>query len=237
MPDELALPPAQALALAQQLLDSGRPFHAHEVLEASWKAAPPAERDLWQGLAQVAVGLTHAQRGNARGAAALLRRGAAAGRPGTPAAARRTASTRRAVARSAAELADRIERGRRCAGLATAQPRPALTRAAAGGLAARHAQLSRSPGWRPAAVALAPACGVALRPRCAVSAYPVSRHRGRRGEHHAVDPAAGGEQRAAGVARLDLRPDRVDLPGHLCRSGRCPGWWPAGAADRARAPR
>jgi hypothetical protein len=45
------------------------------VLEAAWKAAPTAERDLWQGLAQVAVGLTHALRGNARGAAALLRRG------------------------------------------------------------------------------------------------------------------------------------------------------------------
>jgi uncharacterized protein len=71
-----ALPPAQALGTAQRLLAEGRPFHAHEVLEASWKAAPAAERDLWQGLAQVAVGLTHALRGNARGAAALLRRGA-----------------------------------------------------------------------------------------------------------------------------------------------------------------
>ena len=76
IPDDLLLPPAQALGLAQRLLDEGRPFHAHEVLEASWKAAPPAERDLWQGLAQIAVGLTHARRGNAQGAAALLRRGA-----------------------------------------------------------------------------------------------------------------------------------------------------------------
>jgi hypothetical protein len=76
VPDDLVLPPAQALRLAQQLLDEGRPFHAHEVLEASWKTAPPAERDLWQGLAQIAVGLTHARRGNAHGAAALLRRGA-----------------------------------------------------------------------------------------------------------------------------------------------------------------
>jgi uncharacterized protein len=75
-PDEIALPPATALETAQGLLDAGRPFHAHEVLEASWKAAPPAERDLWQGLAQLAVGLTHALRGNATGAAALLRRGA-----------------------------------------------------------------------------------------------------------------------------------------------------------------
>jgi len=73
--DEPALPPEAALAAAQDLLDAGQPFHAHEVLEAVWKAAPPAERDLWQGLAQVAVGRTHALRGNGRGAAALLRRG------------------------------------------------------------------------------------------------------------------------------------------------------------------
>src|SRR5579859_2490779 len=84
VPDDLVLAPEQALGLAQRYLDEGRPFQAHEVLEASWRSAPAAERDLWQGLAQVAVGLTHAQRGNARGAAALLRRGAdriAAGRP------------------------------------------------------------------------------------------------------------------------------------------------------------
>ena len=75
IPEDLSLAPASALALAQQLIDTGRPFHAHEVLEASWHAAPPAERDLWQGLAQLAVGLTHALRGNASGAATLLRRG------------------------------------------------------------------------------------------------------------------------------------------------------------------
>jgi uncharacterized protein len=74
--DDTALPPSRALATAQELLDAGRPFHAHEVLEAAWKAAPPDERDLWQGLAQIAVGLTHALRGNGRGAAVLLRRGA-----------------------------------------------------------------------------------------------------------------------------------------------------------------
>jgi uncharacterized protein len=77
VPDPPALAPDAALEAAQRLLDAGRPFHAHEVLEASWKAAPAAERDLWQGLAQLAVGLTHARRGNAAGAAALLRRGAA----------------------------------------------------------------------------------------------------------------------------------------------------------------
>ena len=75
-PDELALAAPDAARLADELLRAGRPFHAHEVLEASWKSAPPHERDLWQGLAQVAVGLTHAHRGNARGAVTLLRRGA-----------------------------------------------------------------------------------------------------------------------------------------------------------------
>jgi hypothetical protein len=75
LPDQQDLAPDAALDLAQQLIDSGRAFSAHEVLEASWKAGPPGERELWQGLAQLAVGLTHVQRGNARGAAALLRRG------------------------------------------------------------------------------------------------------------------------------------------------------------------
>ena len=76
IPDDLVLPPAEAVRLADELLRAGRPFHAHEVLEASWKNGPAEERDLWQGLAQIAVGLTHAGRGNARGAATLLRRGA-----------------------------------------------------------------------------------------------------------------------------------------------------------------
>ncbi len=67
------------------MLDEGRPFHAHEVLEASWKAAPTEERDFWQGLAQLAVGLTHARRGNAAGAVTLLQRGAARIRPYAPA--------------------------------------------------------------------------------------------------------------------------------------------------------
>jgi uncharacterized protein len=76
VPDDLALAGADAARLADQLLRAGRPFHAHEVFEASWKSAPPQERDLWQGLAQIAVGLTHAHRGNARGAVTLLSRGA-----------------------------------------------------------------------------------------------------------------------------------------------------------------
>ena len=75
VPEE-ALPPYDAVALARSLLAEGRAFAAHEVFEASWKAAPPDERELWQGLAQVSVGLTHLQRGNRVGASRLLRRGA-----------------------------------------------------------------------------------------------------------------------------------------------------------------
>ena len=76
VPEDLVLTPADSLVEAQRLLDEGMPFHAHEVLESAWKAAPDAERDLWQGLAQLAVGLTHALRENGTGAATLLRRGA-----------------------------------------------------------------------------------------------------------------------------------------------------------------
>jgi len=73
---EQALPPYDAVALARTLLAQGRAFSAHEVLEASWKAAASDERPMWQGLAQVCVGLTHLQRDNRVGAARLLRRGA-----------------------------------------------------------------------------------------------------------------------------------------------------------------
>ena len=75
-PDDLVLPPREALREAQRLLDAGRPFHAHEVLEGAWKAAAEPEREFWRGMAQLAVGLTHARRGNSAGAARLLRRAA-----------------------------------------------------------------------------------------------------------------------------------------------------------------
>ena len=76
VPEE-ALPPVATLNLARRLVQEGRPFAAHEVLEARWKAGPDEESDLWQGLAQVCVGLTHAARDNSIGAARLLERGAA----------------------------------------------------------------------------------------------------------------------------------------------------------------
>jgi hypothetical protein len=77
IPDDLTLPPAETLALAQTLLNQGLAFNAHEVLEAAWKNCPDEERALWQALAQLAVGITHIQRGNRKGAASVLRRASA----------------------------------------------------------------------------------------------------------------------------------------------------------------
>jgi hypothetical protein len=77
IPDDLELAPPETLAHAQDLLDRGLAFNAHEVLEAAWKNGPDDERMLWQGLAQLAVGITHVQRGNVKGAITLLRRASA----------------------------------------------------------------------------------------------------------------------------------------------------------------
>ncbi|MCW2794145.1 MAG: aromatic ring-opening dioxygenase LigA [Nocardioides sp.] len=73
---EEPLPPLETIDAARALVDEGRPFSAHEVLEARWKAGPDEERALWQGLAQLCVGLTHAARGNLTGADRLVERGA-----------------------------------------------------------------------------------------------------------------------------------------------------------------
>lgn len=73
--DPPALPPDEAIDLAGDLLRDGNAFRAHEVFEAVWKSTE-TDRDLWRGLAQLAVGITHAQRGNATGSQALLSRAA-----------------------------------------------------------------------------------------------------------------------------------------------------------------
>ena len=78
LPDGVHRQPDETLDEAQRLLDAGMPFHAHEILEDAWKSAPEPERALWKGLAQLAVGLTHAARGNTVGATSLLRRAAGA---------------------------------------------------------------------------------------------------------------------------------------------------------------
>ncbi|MFF3333039.1 DUF309 domain-containing protein [Streptomyces sp. NPDC002888] len=77
-PEGVVRTPDESVTEAQVLLDAGKPFHAHEVFEDAWKSGPEEERALWRGLAQLAVGLTHAARGNVAGGARLLRRGAGA---------------------------------------------------------------------------------------------------------------------------------------------------------------
>jgi hypothetical protein len=120
-PDGPDLAPREALAEAERLLAAGLPFPAHDVLEAAWKAAPAEESALWRGLAQLAVGLTHVQRGNARGAVTLLRRGA--GNVAAYAAAPPHGVPADALARWAGDLAATLE----ARGLdAPAPPRPAL---------------------------------------------------------------------------------------------------------------
>lgn len=73
---EAPLPPRETLGYARSLLEEGRPFAAHEALEVRWKSCPEEERELWQGLAQLCVGLTHHARGNAVGASRLVERAA-----------------------------------------------------------------------------------------------------------------------------------------------------------------
>jgi hypothetical protein len=75
-PEGVVRSPLQSLTEAYRLLREGRPFHAHEVLEDAWKSGPDTERELWRGLAQLAVGSTHAARGNLVGAVRLIERGA-----------------------------------------------------------------------------------------------------------------------------------------------------------------
>lgn len=74
IPEDAVFTPREALTVGQDLIDRGRAFHAHEVFEAMWKQADEQDRVLWRALAQLAVAITHLQRGNHKGALALLQR-------------------------------------------------------------------------------------------------------------------------------------------------------------------
>lgn len=70
--------PADALAFAAVLFDAGLHFEVHEVLEPHWvRASDAVERDVLQGLIQVAVGYQHFADGNVAGARSLLEQGGA----------------------------------------------------------------------------------------------------------------------------------------------------------------
>jgi uncharacterized protein len=59
-----------------KLLNTGKFFEAHEVLEDIWREAPAEERKYWQGLVQVAVALHHHSTGNIVGARSVMARAA-----------------------------------------------------------------------------------------------------------------------------------------------------------------
>jgi predicted metal-dependent hydrolase len=59
------------------LFNASRYWHAHEAWETVWRAADDEDRDFYQGLIQVAAGLLHLQRRNARGARNKLGEGLA----------------------------------------------------------------------------------------------------------------------------------------------------------------
>jgi hypothetical protein len=106
---EEALPddPEALLRMGIEHFNAQRFFQAHETWETAWHAASEDERDFWQGITQIAVGCTHVQRDNPRGAMTLLRRGAdriapyGATHRGLPVA---------SLAADARALADQIER-------------------------------------------------------------------------------------------------------------------------------
>ena len=62
----------EGLAEAVDLFNAERYFEAHEVLERLWLTADGPDRELYQGVLQVAVGLHHDARGNRKGAASML---------------------------------------------------------------------------------------------------------------------------------------------------------------------
>ncbi|MEP6680851.1 MAG: DUF309 domain-containing protein [Chloroflexota bacterium] len=81
------LPAAEAERLFREavaLFNGVRYWFAHEAWEALWRAADDEERDFYQGLIQVAAGLLHLQRRNARGARNKLREGVARLEPYRP---------------------------------------------------------------------------------------------------------------------------------------------------------
>jgi predicted metal-dependent hydrolase len=59
-----------------ELIGRGEFFAAHEELELAWRAAPPEERDFYQGLVHVAVAWYQAGRGNRVGCERQLEKAA-----------------------------------------------------------------------------------------------------------------------------------------------------------------
>ncbi len=80
-PGRLSAPPAvhsivEAFDRAVECFDRSSYFEAHEFFEFIWRNCPADEQPFWKALTQYAAGLCHCQRGNGRGALALLARAA-----------------------------------------------------------------------------------------------------------------------------------------------------------------
>ena len=69
------LPIEENHRLGREHLNAGRYFPAHEAWETAWKQARDTDdAEFFKGLSQLGAGYTHLLRGNAHGAALLLRR-------------------------------------------------------------------------------------------------------------------------------------------------------------------
>lgn len=77
-PEDVVSTLEEAYARGVELFDAQRFFEAHDFFEHIWKSGwpDPDDKDLWKGVAQVAVGCVHTQRGNDSGALTLLERAA-----------------------------------------------------------------------------------------------------------------------------------------------------------------
>jgi|SRR3990172_2005322 len=67
---------SQVLDQVADLFDAGLYFEAHELLEPCWMRARAGERQVLQGVIQIAAGLHHLKHGNLTGARSLLTQGA-----------------------------------------------------------------------------------------------------------------------------------------------------------------
>jgi predicted metal-dependent hydrolase len=97
------------------LIERGEFFAAHEALEDVWRAAPPDERDFYQGLVHVAVAWYQAGRGNRIGCERQLAKAERRLSPYTP-------------AHGGLDVADLIEQVRAAAGTFPDLPKPRLRR-------------------------------------------------------------------------------------------------------------
>lgn len=95
--------------LGRRHVRAGRWFPAHEAWETAWKQARDTdEAELFKGLSQMGAGYVHLRRGNAHGAATLLRR-ASRRIGGYPDGSRNVPTT--ALAARLAHDADAVDRG------------------------------------------------------------------------------------------------------------------------------